>query len=287
MIKITHLKDIYNNITNDNIERLISYFRAIGGKELKVSSRRQNAFKTKWKEDECYLISRSHVQNAAIYIESIKESCSKDQVKQVISDILVYVRFLDKNVHTHFVSASTNTQPSTLHFTLASHLFYNHDIRNDCQSNNGVDLLVVYYLRLALESRVKRLLGVNSVKTKNGGNLGLDNLIGICRSLKNTTYSKDINWNEIVSVNKWLNHYIHRNIRPYPWSIYQAIKALEGFIDPKEPVFYNGRRTYSFYSATYIEDEDIFHDEVNDALTSKYPDIKIRWLRQREILNKK
>lgn len=283
-VKTTHLKDIYYNITNDNIDKLISYFRDIGGKELKVSLRRQYAFKTKWEDKEKDLISRCHVQNAAEYIESIKEGCSQNQVEQVIVDIVNYVAYLDRNEDVSFVFANTNILPSAIHFTSAEHLFYNHNIRKDFQANNDMDLVVIYLLRLSLESRIKGLLGVDTITKGESSNVGLFDLIKICEDLKTITYSENVNWMEIKWINKWLNHYIHRNIRPYPWSIYQAIKALEGFIDPKEPVFYNGKRTYSFYSATYVEDEGIFHDEVKDKLTSKYPDIEIRWLHQREIL---
>jgi hypothetical protein len=77
---------------------------------------------------------------------------------------------------------------------------------------------------------------------------------------------------------------MHRHIRPYPWVIYQAIESLKPFVDPKEPYIFENTVRYSFYSATFVENEEEFHIEIESALKLVYPEIAIKWLSKREIM---
>jgi hypothetical protein len=279
----THLKSAYNNLTKETLDGLINYLKNIGGNSLTVICRRQNAFKTKWTKGELKLRSRCHIQNAVDYLQYIEDKYSERQIKVVIADISKYVHYLDANEDVGFIILSTNTLPSAIHFDTAKRLFYTHQIRDQNQNNYNTDLLAIYALRLALENRIRGLLGIDFAINK-GKNVGLASLIKVCKGLKSVKYSDTVNWTVIEWVNDWLNHYMHRHIRPYPWIIHQAIESLKTFIDPKEPLVTESSTIHSFYSATYVESEEELHQEIASALKLERPDIEIAWLSKREVL---
>jgi hypothetical protein len=66
--------------------------------------------------------------------------------------------------------------------------------------------------------------------TCKGKNIGLNSLIKLSKELKTVKYSKAVNWTEIEWINIWINHHMHRHIRPYPWVIYQAIELIDHHI---------------------------------------------------------
>ena len=283
MDNTNHLKSAYINSTQENIEGLIEYFQNIGGKKLTMMYLRQNAFKTQWTERENKIICRCHIQNAAEYLISIKKGFSNNQIKVVIADIAKYVKALDTNEDVSFIIISTNTLPSSIHFDIAKNLFFTHQIRDQNQNNYNTDILTIYSLRLSLESRIKGLLGIDYATNK-GKNISLSTLIKVSKELKSVNYLNDFNWTEIEWVNNWLNHHIHRHIRPYPWIIFQAIEALKSFVDPKVPLLIGDRIISSFYAATYVYNEAELGKEIETALKREYPEIEIKWLLEREIV---
>lgn len=283
MNKTNNLKKAYRDTNWDNVNHLINYLKSIAGKEISLTCRRQNAFKTKCTKREEHLRTRCHIQNAAEYLDSIRLSFSKEQIEIVIADIATYVKRLDTNEDVDFILLSTINLPSAIHFDTAKNLFYTHNIREQHKNNYSIDLLTIYGLRLSLESRIKGLLGINYA-TKKGKPIGLSTFIKVSKNLKSVNYSKNINWTEIEWVNEWINNHIHGLIRPYPWIIHQAFKTLQPFVDPKEPVKTNNMTTYSFYSASIVDNENDFHDEVETALKSEDPTINIEWKNDREIL---
>jgi hypothetical protein len=280
--KSNHIKTAYCQLTQETVEGLIDYLQRIGGKTLSLACRRQNAFKTKWTARDINLLSRCHVQNAAEYLRTLKTDYSDGQIKIVIADIVKYIKVLDANEDVSFILISTNTLPSAIHFDIAKRLFYTHQIREQNQNNYNTDLLTIYSLRLSLESRIRGLLGIDFATIK-GKNIGLATLIKVSKELKTVKYSGGFNWTEIEWVNDWLNHHMHRHIRPYPWVIYQAIETLKSFVDPKEPIHLDGKTKFSFYNATYVDNETELEKEIEANLKLEYPEIKIEWLTKREI----
>lgn len=285
MTNTTYLKIAFSDSSFGNIELLVNYLQSIGGKTLSVNCRRQNAFRTTWNKKEEKLRSRCHIQNAVEYLKSIKNNYSDDQIRILIADIAIYVGNLDFCEDVSFI-LSTNTLPSAIHFDIAKRLFFTHQIRDQHQDNSSADILTIYALRLSLESRIKRLLGIDFARV-NGKPVRLNTLINISKELKSVKYSEGFSWQEIEWVNHWINHHLHRSIRPYPWIIYQAILALEPLLAPKEPIEIDGSIIYSFYSATFVENEQMLHEEIDTLLKIKYPDITIEWLAKREVTTKK
>lgn len=286
MEKTYFLKTAYTKLTSENLDNLISYLKEIGGKPLTIKCKRQNAFKFSWLDKETRLLARCHIQNAAEYLDFIKENIKIGQLRTVVADISDYVEFLDSNEDTSFMILSTNTQASAIQFDSAKRLFYNHQIREQYQNNYSTDLLTLYAIRLSLENRVRGLLGIDYA-TASGKNIGLSTLIKISKGLKSVEYSTKTEWTEIEWVNNWLNHHMHRHIRPYPWIIHQALEILKPFVNPKEPLIKSDRTIHSFYSATYVNDESVLENEIELNLQELYPEVKIRWLNKREIVKKK
>lgn len=283
--KTRYLKTSYSDPTPENLEQLIGYFQSIGGRTLSLICRRQNAFKTRWTQREENLRNRCHVQNAAEYLGSIKYCYSHDQIKATIADIAQYVKTLDSKEDVSFILVSTNTLPSAIHFDIAHRLFLTHQIRDQNQNNYGTDLLTIYSLRLSLESRIRGLLGIDFA-TNNGKPVGLNTLIKVSKELKSVKYSETVNWSEIEWINEWINHHMHRLLRPHPWIIHQAIESLKPFLDPKDKVTFGDTTRYSFYSATYVVNENELHTEIESALKIEYPEIVIKWKDKREIMLK-
>lgn len=286
MEKTYILKTTYTNSTKENIENLIDYLIKIGKKSLTLNCRRQNTFKTYWTDKEINLISRCQVQNAAEYLDFIKDNLKKEQLNTVIADLADYVNYLDNNEDTSFIVVSTNTLPSAIHFNSAKNLFYKHQISKGNQNNYSTDLLTLYAIRLALESRVRGFLGIDYATSK-GRNIGLSTLIKISKRLKAVEYSEKVEWSEIEWVNNWLNHHMHRHLRPYPWNIHQALEILKPFINPKDKLIKSDRKIYSFHSATYVQDENLLKNEIESNLRELYPEVKVKWLRKREIVKAK
>ncbi|MBA6153186.1 hypothetical protein [Gelidibacter maritimus] len=276
------LKNIYNKIDKENVDHLIFYLNQLGGKSLKYNCKRNNILKVKWFDKEAQLIARCHIQSAIDYLIHLGSDFTEKQIKIVIADLKNFVQLLDKNEKVDFIIMSTNTLPSAIHFSFAKNLFYKHQIREQNQNNYSIDLLTLYSLRLSLENRIRGLLGIDYATSK-GKNTGLSSLIKIVKTLESVEYSKEINWDEIEWVNNWLNHHMHRHIRPFPWIIHQAIEILKPLLDPQEPILKNGREIYSFYSSTYLENEMEFEKEINSKLRTKYPNVEINWKSQREI----
>jgi hypothetical protein len=283
LAKTTYLRDAYTDPAPENLEQTIKYLQSIGGKTLSLVCRRQNAFTTRWTKRGENLRNRCHIQNAVEYLESIKYCYSQDQLKATIGDIAEYVAHLDSNEDVSFILLSTNTLPSAIHFDIATRLFLTHQIRDQNQNNYGTDLLTVYSLRLSLESRIRGLLGIDFA-TNNGKPVGLNTLIKVSKNLKSVEYSETVKWPEIEWINEWINHHMHRLLRPHPWIIYQAIESLKSFVNPKHAISIDGRAIFSFYSATSVVNEKELHNEIESALKTEFPKIVIKWSDSREII---
>lgn len=229
------------------------------------------------------MINRCHIQCAAEYLDYIKHDYDKKQIKNTIADITDYVSYFDNNEDVDFVVLSTNALPSKIYYLQAQDLFYKYNLREQFRDSYSIHLISVYNLRLALESRIKGLLGIDYVLT-NGKPIGLKNLIDISKNLKSIKYDNEINWQEIVWLNEWINHYIHRALRPYSWMIHQGFEVLKILLNPKKAIINKSRKTYSIYSATIVEDELAFKTEVENTLKNRFKNVEIFWMIKSEIL---
>jgi hypothetical protein len=78
---------------------------------------------------------------------------------------------------------------------------------------------------------------------------------------------------------KWLNHNMHRALRPEPYVLHEVIQYLEPIF--KADKIENEKGTmYSIHSSAYVDDLNAFHTEVEQLLQTEFPDCKIQWGRK-------
>lgn len=281
------LSKAYNTPTRANIEALIEYFNKISGKQLSITCIRNNIFKTSWEERHLAQMDRCNIQAASLYLKDIlKNEYTGDPagtVRTVVSDATRIVQRLDSGYKPNFLHYSTNIQPSFIHFEQTENLFYKNQLPERPTTRYNIDLLVVYSLRLALEKRILGFLGIDFIENNGGQPVGFSKLYPILKRLENIEFRKEINWIEIHNVNEWLNTFIHRHFRPYPWSTHQAIQVIN-------PLFFNGdyiegETTYtSVYASTIVRNEKSLHEEIEQKIRAYFTDATIYWAHQREIL---
>jgi len=287
MEKTQYLRKAYYEPTIENAEILADFLRTISGRQLKIEHLRHYLFKTSWTSKELTLKARSNLQGGANYIDQLlsdglSEHKNANCLKTTIADITKYVENLNGNDDTSFILMSTNTLPSTIHFKHATSLFYKKKLSTETSDSYQIDLLVLYALRLSLEKRIHGILKTDFVKSSNNKPVGLSKLIGIAKNLNNIHYSEGIKWNQIEWVNDWLNHHIHRNLRPYPWIIYQAIKVMEELLEPKRFETKNSKG-FSFYGSTTTSDLEILKDEIKSKILQEIPNATIKWAHIHEV----
>lgn len=278
----------YRKPSAENLKALILYLNSIASGKLSRSCIRQNIFKTRWSESEKSLRTRCHILAAALYLETLPATPSDQReasAKTVIADALPYVKKLSPNTDTSFVLGSTNTLPSTIHYKHAEWLFNHNDLPTEEKNRYGLDILVLYALRLSLEKRILGFLGIDFIEV-NGKPCSFSKLIKVAKNLNNVQYDRSIKWDEIAWVNAWLNHHMHRHLRPYPWVIYQAFEILNPLLLPSSLV--DGNTTHhSFYASTFVTDEDSFHNEVEHGILKTIQNAQIIWKPRTEILKRK
>lgn len=281
------LHTTYDNPTRENVESLLTYLNTISGRPLSIGNIRQNIFKVKWYEHEFDIINRGHFQAAVIYLEYLLENVTNDffidSVQSTIADINSVIKKQDIKVSTGFVRRMTTILPSNIHYRHSEWLFYNRKLMQEENRHVYWDLLTLYSLRLSLEKRILSFLGIDFIE-QNGKPIGFSSLFPIVISLKSVKYNDSISWVDIQKVNKWLNHYMHRHIRPYPWVIHQAFEVLNPVFlvgDHKE-----GNTTYSsIFASTIVKDESKLHTEIEEKLNKTFPNADITWKQSsREIL---
>ncbi len=145
--------DTYGKPSADNLKVLILYLNSIASNKLSLPCIRQNILKTRWSESEKSLRTKCHILAAALYLETLLATPfdqREGNAKTVIADALPYVRKLSPSADNSFVLGSTNTLPSTIHYKHAEWLFKHNDLPTEEKDRYGLDILVLYALRLSL-----------------------------------------------------------------------------------------------------------------------------------------
>lgn len=281
------LNTTYNNPSNENIKSLVDYLISVSGKELTLACIRQNIFKTKkWSSKDGRLTCRCHVKVAVTYLNHLisneKSYVCNESVKTTIADILPIIKKLDPIEDCSFVLCSTNSLPTRLHYKQAEWLFYKNQLPPDASRRYDIDVLVLYALRLSFEKRIMGFLGIDYLQS-NGKPVGLSRILPLVAKLKNVRFEPNINWEEMKLVNNWLNHFMHRHLRPFPWVIHQAFEVLNPLLLPGKII--DGKTIYaSHYASTFVQTESKLESEIEKNFSSSIPNLEIKWSGKREIL---
>ena len=279
------VKSTYHSPSQENIKKLIEYLFSISGKKLSIAFIRQNILKYKGIKN-YKSVGRCHLQAAAIYLDHLVShflpSDYEGSVIATIAEVIPIVREFDPKEDCSFILISTNTLPSNLHYKQAHWIFYKITLPEEANNRYQVDILVLYALRLSLEKRILGILGLESV-TITGKPARLSALINVVSQLINIENNPDIKWEDITKANDFLNFYMHRHRRPFPWTIHQVFEILNPLI--KSGRHEDGGFIYgSAYSSTFVRDEKKLQNEIEETLLSKFPGADFKWRHSRDIL---
>lgn len=281
------LEKTYKQVTEVNCRELLDYLLNVSGKKLSLTCIRQNIFKTRWKGKENELKNRCEIQAAALYLEYLlKQSLSEkieSDIKTLIAESTYYIRELDPEQDTSFIIASTNSLPSTIHYKHAEYLFYQNGLPKDADKRYSIDILVLYAMRLSLEKRILAFLGIDYIENENGSPVMLSRLFPVIKSLDNIEFKPEVDFNQIKWVWDWLNHFMHRHLRPYPWVIHQAFQVLNPLLLPTQKVT-PVTTIHSFYGSTIIRDWKEVKNEIETAIEQVVIGAKINWRSEIELL---
>jgi len=283
-MKTEFLKQVYYSPNRDNLKSLITYLESLEGRKFKSTQIANYITKTKWKKKESKTLFRVHIQIITKYLKQLNYDLSTDKkiIKSIIGDITEVFKIYENksNEDLEWIILSTNVLPSFVHFKQIKSLFEDKQLGCSVGKSNDYDLLSVFGARLALEKRVLGLLKIDYALVA-GKPIGISKLINLVESLDSIEFHHNLDWKLIQKVNKWLNHYIHRQLRPWPWSIFQIYQYLDVILE-NGVIEKDGRTIYSFYYSTVVVDEKKLDEELRTKLSTEFRDISIKWRHVRE-----
>lgn len=279
------LQNAFFNPTPENLPPAADFLYQTSGNRLKDVAIKEVIFSLLNKGEhlmERYV--RASIQSCAAYLSFLAEHPNEHLTKNAqtaIADLAPLLRLNKQPVHMDFVLLSTNKTPSLVHYRQVQDLFYNNTLKPDTEDRYHLDHTVVFWLRTALEQRVKGILGIDTLETQNGHSLGLAGMLDIVAQLQLIQFDPRINWNDIKKVNKWLSHHLHRGLRPAPWVIHQAFEVLNVLLTPGQ---YKNEPQWSWYSSsTTSADKDALRAEILE-IAGRNNRPRITWLKDHEVL---
>tara|TARA_R110000737_G_scaffold161013_1_gene188879 strand:+ start:62 stop:937 length:876 start_codon:yes stop_codon:yes gene_type:complete len=283
-MKTEYLKQAYYSPSKETFDALIKYLEELGGRKFKEAQISNCITKTKWQDKESKIIFRVHIQTIVEYLKAIEYDFVKDEklVQSIIADITeVFKTYENSSVEDiDWIILSTNVLPSFIHHKQVKGLFRDKNIGCSVEKNNNYDLLAIFGARLALEKRVFSLLKIDYALIADTP-IGLSKMLEVIETLDSIEFDDKLDWKLIMKINKWLNYYIHRQLRPWPWTIHKIFKFLDiilssGVVEKGE------RKIYSFYYSTVVIDEQKLDEELESKMKEKFGDVKIKWSHIRE-----
>lgn len=279
------LNQLYGSISIENVKSFIGETNQNIGTHLKYGGVFNLIFSKSWKERELQSLRKASIQGALIYLDFLIENESdnfEQDVRNCLADLYPFYRDFF-SISERSLIFNVNNIPTALHYDLSKGLFYGNSIPEKLQKRSYLDLPVTYLLRMCLEGRIHGFLGIDYVR-KGENSIPLSEVLKLTQKLTTIEFSSEINWDRICKINDWLNHYIHRNLRPVPWCIHLAFQELDVF-------FKFGMReigttkSYSTYYSTFMKDKDLFQKEFSILLKQRYPkeETMIKWSDLHEI----
>lgn len=274
---------IFQSPTTENVTSFASSVKERITKKPKANGVFDCVFKTNWNENENIHWQKSNIIAACDYLINLNEEYPElfeIKAKTCLADLSRILRdfFKDEDYSKLF---NTNTSPSFTYWNLVESLNLSKEVSKSTGSSSN-DLPILYLMRLSLESRVHGFLGIDFISA-NGKRVELSQLIKISKELKSLKFDPKINWDRIEKINVWMNHFMHRHIRPFPWTIDLAIKELR-------PLFSWSNREhidfeeFGWYLSTIATSQNELLREIKSKLQERFgEDVSIKWSGTHEI----
>lgn len=283
-------EELYSSINAKNLEIFITETKDKIKKELKPNAVFNLIFKKAWNEKELRSMKKASIQASLSYLEFLLNEHGdgfEKSVRNCLADLYEYYIEVFSESHTSSWIFNVNNIPTSIYFQLSKNIFYQNSIPDKLQKGSYLDLPATYLLRLCLEGRIHGLLGIDYIRVGEGS-IPLSDILKIVQNLKSIKFSSEIKWERITQINDWLNHYIHRNLRPTPWCIHYAFQEMEPFFKTGMREFGN-TKSYSSYASAFLENKEVFQIELLNRLEERYPTkkISIKWSGLHEVHLKK
>lgn len=279
------LKEVFQNPTSENVEDLIKEIYLRIPKRSTPNAIFDSVFKTSWNERESKSRLKKNILAACDFLEFLRKEQNENFIKNVkscIADLFPLLEDYFDEKDLKFRVLNTNTLSSLFFWDIVESLFYRDTFVSKTGTRDSYDLPVIYLMRLSLESRIHGFLGIDLIRVR-GKSIQLAELIKFSSKMKSVIFDSRLNWDRIEKINNWLNHFMHRHIRPYPWSIHLAINELKPFFMNGEKI-YNGKKSYSWFNSTSAYNRSELKEELISYLNEKYGnDVVIVWSHNPEI----
>lgn len=268
------------------------YLTEISGSELSDNYILKSILKTGFKENEFDQISRCHLKAAANSLDRFLSGISNDTLKlkkiapileDLICDLKEFIIRIDSKHDYSFLIGNTNSSSSLFYFDAAKYMFYNKALPENLTYDVTQNLSVLA-IRQSIELRVKRVLGIDSLRTNSNQNIELSKLLKILNNLKNIKLDPIFKSEILNEINKWSNHYIHRGLRPFPW-------VTENVFEYISPIFQPGKheKGFGWYKSSIVNSQNEYRDTLKKTIEDEFgEDVKIIWSDRFEniVLNK-
>ena len=240
-----------------------------------------------WEEINISERDKAIVQSAINYISYFLKLVEKNDenlnayilnIKTGVADLKPTICRVDKNIDFEFLLLNTNTQQTSIQHKIVEYLFYKNSLPKNA-SKYDLEHLTVPFLRTILESKIKRILGVDILRNEKNLAIDLSVLLKILPELKSISLHKAYDPNILSMIMKWLNHFMHRNLRPESYILYQVLQYIDPLFSPGKITHKNGV-LFSLNSSAFTNDIDAYHSEVENILSSKFPGCYIQWKRK-------
>lgn len=253
--------------------------------DLKTKGLLKKILKTRWTKKEQSPRDEAIIQSAKEYFSFLFESLQKNDgndnsiinsLKTAFADLSFPLKRLDSTFTKNFILGSTRTQLTSIEFKLLKNLFYTNSLPATI-NRYELDHIIIPYLRTILESKIKKILGIDTLTDSKNQEIKTSKIIDILFKIGGVSLEKksfDIEMLKLIM--SWLNHHMHRNIRPESYIIHSVLNYLS-------PIFKPGKRElenstlYSIDMSAYVEDKDSFQKEIEANLSIRHPGYKVIW----------
>lgn len=265
---------------------ILSYLKKYSGK-YKSNGVLSRILLIEWEKKNIPERDKAIVQSAINYISYFLKLVEKNDenldayisnIKMGVADLKPTICRVDKNIDFEFLLGNTNTQQTSIQHKIVESLFYKNLLPKNA-SKYDLEHLTVPFLRTILESKIKGILGIDILRNERNSAIELPDLLKILPDLKSISLHNAYDPNILSMIMKWLNHFMHRNLRPESYIVYQILQYIDPLFRPGKITHQDGI-LFSINSSAFTNDIDAYHSEVENILSSKFPGCYIQWKRK-------
>ncbi len=264
----------------NNLSTLIENLRP-ESRNLKESGLLKEILQIEWKVSESR--DKAFIQAALCYLEFLKMeieiiegkelSTHIKNLKIAIEDMANYVNKINFKVNLSFIYGNTNTQPTPSQFDLLKSIFYKNNIPEN-RDKYLIDLVTVPILRTILESKVKSILGIDIINDSKNRAIEVSKLLGLISKSKVLKVHKSLELSNLNQIFEWLNHMMHRNVRPDVFVLHCVLQYLQPIF---ESSWIEKDTRWSIYASAFVHDIAEYKEEIKNICEREFMGCCIIW----------